>query len=81
MSTLDTTRLNKPWLLKVLISAVVLIGFGIYGFYDATVAYPARCRKRFVVSPERLGNAGRVTIVASVCRVDEQRVSRFRSAP
>ena len=42
MSTLATTRLNKPWLLKTLISAVVLIGFGIYGLYDATVAYPNR---------------------------------------
>src|SRR4029079_6362623 len=37
-----TTRLNKPWLLKTLISAVVLVGFGLYGLYDATVAYPAR---------------------------------------
>ena len=41
MST-ATTRLNKPWLLKTLISAVVLVGFGLYGLYDATVAYPAR---------------------------------------
>lgn len=42
MSTLATTRLNKPWLLKTLISALVLVGFGVYGLYDATVAYPAR---------------------------------------
>ena len=41
----QSTRLNKPWLLKVLISAVVLIGFGFYGLYDATVAYPDRGRR------------------------------------
>jgi hypothetical protein len=43
---MQTTRLNRPWLLKISIFTFVLIGFGIYGFYDATVAYPNR-GKRF----------------------------------
>jgi hypothetical protein len=38
----QTTRLNRPWLAKMAIFAIVLIGFGVYGLYDATVAYPNR---------------------------------------
>jgi hypothetical protein len=36
------TKPNRPWLLKMSAFLIVLIGFGIYGFYDATVAYPNR---------------------------------------
>ena len=42
MADLQTTRLNKPWLLKLLIFAIVLLFFGCYGLYDALVAYPNR---------------------------------------
>lgn len=36
------TRLNKPWLIKMVLFAAVLIFFGFYGLYDALVAYPER---------------------------------------
>ncbi len=42
MATPQTTRLNRPWLLKMAIFTVALLAFGVYGLYDATVAYPAR---------------------------------------
>jgi hypothetical protein len=37
-----TTRLNKPWVVKIVLFAAVLVFFGFYGLYDALVAYPAR---------------------------------------
>lgn len=37
-----STKPNRPWLLKMSAFLVVLVGFGLYGFYDATVAYPNR---------------------------------------
>jgi hypothetical protein len=42
MSELAVTRPNKPWLVKMVIFAVVLFGFGAYGYWDATQAYPQR---------------------------------------
>ncbi len=36
------TRLNTPWLVKMLAFMGVLVFFGLYGLYDATVAYPKR---------------------------------------
>ncbi len=36
------TRVARKWSIKMVIFAVVLIGFGLWGFYDATVAYPKR---------------------------------------
>lgn len=37
-----TTSLNRPWLVKMVIFFVVLIAFGLWGLYDAMLAYPAR---------------------------------------
>jgi len=34
--------LNKVWVVKIVVITVFLLGFGAYGLYDATVAYPAR---------------------------------------
>ena len=42
MAAEQRTRLNKPWLVKMVIFAAVLIAFGFYGLYDATVSYPVR---------------------------------------
>jgi hypothetical protein len=42
MPATESTRLNRPWLLKMLIFFAVLLFFGLYGLYDAAVAYPAR---------------------------------------
>jgi hypothetical protein len=38
----ETTRLNKPWLIKMVAFASILIFFGCYGLYDATIGYPKR---------------------------------------
>jgi hypothetical protein len=38
----ETATLNRPWLVKMAIFIVVLIGFGLWGLYDAALAYPAR---------------------------------------
>lgn len=43
MSTpMEQTRINPKWLWKMAIIAVVLLGFGVYGLYDATIGYPNR---------------------------------------
>lgn len=38
----QTSTLNRPWLIKFLIFTVVLFAFGLWGLYDAMVAFPAR---------------------------------------
>jgi hypothetical protein len=38
----ETTRLNRPWLIKMVAFATLLIFFGFYGLYDATIGYPNR---------------------------------------
>lgn len=42
---MQTTTLNRPWLFKMAIFLVILLAFGLYGLYDATVAYPGRGRR------------------------------------
>lgn len=47
MSTAPTatplvTKLNRPWLAKMIIFCTVLVFFGCWGLYDALVAFPAR---------------------------------------
>ena len=42
MAADQKTRLNKPWVIKMVIFAGVLIFFGFYGLYDAMISYPAR---------------------------------------
>ncbi len=42
MAAEESTRLNKPWLLKMVIFGAVVIFFGFYGLYDALVSYPNR---------------------------------------
>lgn len=42
---LEKTRLRPSWRNRTLIIAIVLLGFGAWGAYDASVAYPARGRK------------------------------------
>jgi hypothetical protein len=36
------TKLGKRWLRKFIIFLIVCVGFGFYGLYDATIAYPNR---------------------------------------
>jgi hypothetical protein len=38
----QTTSINRSWMIKMVIFTVVLLGFGLWGLYDATVAYPER---------------------------------------
>lgn len=38
----EHTHINPKWLGKMVIIAVFLIGFGAWGLYDATIAYPKR---------------------------------------
>jgi hypothetical protein len=42
MAHLEPTTLNRPWLAKMIIFFGVLVFFGFYGLYDATIAYPNR---------------------------------------
>jgi hypothetical protein len=39
------TNLARKWVIKMAVFLVVSIGFGIYGLYDATIAYPNRGEK------------------------------------
>ena len=38
----DRSRLSRKWTLKIGIIAVLLVGYGVWGLYDATVSYPQR---------------------------------------
>lgn len=38
----QTSSINRSWLVKMVIFTVVLFGFGLWGLYDATIAYPTR---------------------------------------
>lgn len=42
MSDIQTTSINRSWLVKMIIFAVVLLGFGCWSLYDAISLYPAR---------------------------------------
>lgn len=42
---IETTRLRPSWRNRTIIIAVVLLGFGAWGAYDASIAYPARGTK------------------------------------
>lgn len=37
-----TTKVSRRWTMKMALFLVLLVGFGIYGLYDATIAYPNR---------------------------------------
>lgn len=37
-----TTTISRKWTLRMVIIAIVLLAFGVWGFYDAYVVYPAR---------------------------------------
>lgn len=38
----ETSSLNRSWLIRMGIIIVVFLGFGVWGWYDATIAYPER---------------------------------------
>lgn len=38
----QTTKLARKWVIKMAVFMVLLVGFGLYGLYDATIAYPKR---------------------------------------
>lgn len=42
MNFTEVTKPNRPWLMKMVIFAIALLGFGLYGLYDASVVYPGR---------------------------------------
>ncbi len=41
-SNVQTSSINRAWLVKMVIFTVVLLGFGLWGLYDAVLAYPSR---------------------------------------
>ncbi|MDP1662680.1 MAG: hypothetical protein Q8L55_12270 [Phycisphaerales bacterium] len=41
-SNVQTSSINRAWLVKMVIFTVVLLGFGLWGLYDAMLAYPSR---------------------------------------
>jgi len=41
---MQQTRLSRRWLVKIVIFLVAALGLGLWGLYDATIAYPARGR-------------------------------------
>ncbi|MFI4894306.1 MAG: hypothetical protein ACIAQ0_12875 [Phycisphaerales bacterium JB058] len=41
-SAKQTTKLARKWVMKMALFLVLLFGFGLYGLYDATMAYPNR---------------------------------------
>lgn len=45
MSTVQTTTLNRQWVLKMVAFLIVLAGFGTWGLIDAIWIYPARGEK------------------------------------
>lgn len=38
----ETSTLNRSWLIRMGIIIIVFLSFGVWGWYDATIAYPAR---------------------------------------
>ncbi len=42
VATEARTHVSQRWLLKMVIIAAVLIGFGLWGYWDASVVYPSR---------------------------------------
>ncbi|MBK7403406.1 MAG: hypothetical protein IPJ41_01915 [Phycisphaerales bacterium] len=41
----DRTSLARPWVIRMVVIIVVLVGFGGWGLYDATMKYPDRGRR------------------------------------
>ena len=39
------TNLARRWVIKMVVFLIVSVGFGLYGLYDATIAYPSRGEK------------------------------------
>ena len=39
---MQQTRLSRRWLVKIAIFLIASVGLGLWGLYDATIAYPAR---------------------------------------
>lgn len=42
MSDVQQTRINKPWAIKSAVIGLAFLAFGLWGLYDALVAYPNR---------------------------------------
>ena len=42
---MQTTTLNRPWFFKVAIFFLIFVGFGVWGWWEATVACPPRGQK------------------------------------
>jgi len=84
MSELQTTSPNRPWLIKMLLFVVVLIGFGIWGYYDATIKYPARgenaAEYRLLEYLEAAERAGPVTFVDLKVEKPQDELSRLEDA-
>lgn len=41
-TTLHATSVNRKWTLKIGVFALILLAFGVWGYYDAAVKYPER---------------------------------------
>jgi len=68
-SAMQTTKLNRRWLVKMSIFLIALTGLGIWGLIDALVVYPNRGRAsaeflqfRYLEQAERSGQLLRTTV-------------------
>lgn len=66
MADLQRTSLHRPWVAKMAIFFVILVGFGTWGLYDATVKYPQRglryaeyCRSVYLEVAQSAGELSR----------------------
>ncbi len=65
----QTTRLNKSWVVKTCIYLVVLLGLGVWGLYDGLIVYPNRGRgaasfleKEYLIQAEEAGSLLRASV-------------------
>lgn len=83
-----TTSLNRKWYIKLAIFFVFLVGFGLYGLYDATIAYPERGRRhaeflqyQYLLAADTQGRLRDAGVAEPVEARSRLRVSRREQLP
>jgi hypothetical protein len=58
----ETTTLNRSWLIRMVIITAVVLGFSVWGYYDAAIVYPKRgeryaefALKEYLTATEKAG--------------------------
>jgi hypothetical protein len=80
---LETTTLDRRWLAKMALFFIVLVFFGFYGLYDATIAYPNRgiehasyCQYQYLETAREQGLLDRRVSIPS----PDEELKRLRAA-